>query len=113
MAYDEAVASRLRKLLGRRRHITEQQMFGGIAFLLEGKMFCGVLGSDLVLRLGEEGVARALHEPHTRPMDFTGRPMKSMIYLEAKDFESDGDLRDWIERAFLFAKSLPRKKRLS
>ena len=111
MAYDEALANRVRKVLEKRRYVAEHRMFGGIAFLLKGSMFCGVLESDVVLRLGEEGVTQALREPYTRPMDFTGRPMKSMIYLESKGVESDDRLREWIDRAFLFARLLPRKKR--
>jgi TfoX/Sxy family transcriptional regulator of competence genes len=111
MAYDEALASRVRKVLEKRRHVAEQRMFGGIAFLLHGNMFCGVLERELVLRLGEEGVAQALREPYTRPMDFTGKPMKTMIYLESKGVESDDRLREWIDRALLFARLLPRKER--
>lgn len=110
MAYDQALASRVRKVLEKRRHVAEQRMFGGIAFLLHGNMFCGVIGSDLVLRLGEEGVTRALRERHTRPMDFTGRPMKTMVYLQSKALESDDRLRKWVERAVRFARSLPRKE---
>jgi TfoX/Sxy family transcriptional regulator of competence genes len=57
-------------------------MFGGLAFLLNGNMCCGVVSDQLMLRLGESGAAEALTEPHTRLMDFTGKPMKSMVYVD-------------------------------
>ena len=82
---------------------------GGIAFLLNGNMCCGVLNSSLVLRLGEERARAALREPYTRPMDFTGKPMKSMIYLGPTGFRNDRDLKTWIERAVRFVKTLPKK----
>jgi len=82
MAYDEKLATRLRSVLKRHRGIEEKRMFGGLAFLLDGKMCCGVVGKDLVLRLGEQGTAKALGRAHTREMDFTGRPLKTMVFIE-------------------------------
>lgn len=107
MAFDEAAAQRLRRALRGRRDLTERKMFGGLAFLADGAMCCGLLGDRLVLRLGETGAAKALREPHTRPMDFTGRPMKTMIYVEPLGYETDADLRRWLRRA---AASSPRRK---
>jgi TfoX/Sxy family transcriptional regulator of competence genes len=109
VAYNEHVAERVRLLLKRRRGIEEKKMFGGIAFLLNGHMCCGVLNNSLVLRLGEECTRAALREPYTRPMDFTGKVMKSMIYLGPKGFRKDNELKSWIERAVSFARSLPKK----
>lgn len=109
MAYDEELAARVRHVLRRRRGITERKMFGGVAFMLKGNMCCGVLDDVLILRLGPELAAEALEEPHTREMDFTGRPMKSMIYVEPAGYESDEDLREWVDFAVEFAKSLPAK----
>jgi len=68
-AHDDAVADRVRRVLKRRKGISERKMFGGIAFMLIGNMVCGVNKKDLVLRLGEERAAKALTEPHTRAMD--------------------------------------------
>ena len=82
MAYDEQLAERVRKSLGRRRNITEKKMFGGLSFLQNGKMLCGVLKDLLVLRVGPEEAAKLLKKPHVRPMDFTGRPMKGFVYVE-------------------------------
>ena len=56
-------------------------MFGGLAFFFQGHMFCGVVKTQLMLRLGEAAAAAALRQPYVRPMDFTGKPMKSMNYV--------------------------------
>jgi len=109
MAYDETVAERVRQVFKRRRGVTERKMFGGIAFMLNGNMCCGVVGERLMLRLGDELAAVALEEPHTHVMDFTGRPMRSMIYVELPGFRTDGDLSQWIDRAAGFVKTLPAK----
>ena len=68
MAYDEALAERIRSAVGRRAGATEKKMFGGIAFLLDGKTFCGVVGDDLMVRVGPELHEQALGAPHARPM---------------------------------------------
>lgn len=109
MSFDEAVAQRVRSVLARRKGITERKMFGGLAFLLHGNMCCGVLQDQLVLRLGAEGVSDALREPHTRLMDFTGKPMKTMVYVAPLGFADDGQLAAWVKRALAFASSLPAK----
>ena len=109
MAYEDAVADRVRKILKRRKGISERKMFGGIAFMLNGNMVCGVIKKDLVLRLGKERAAKALSEPHTREMDFTGKAIKSMVYIDPAGYESDDQLRAWVQRAFDYAKTLPAK----
>lgn len=109
MAFSEALAQRIREALGERKGITKRKMFGGLAFLLNGNMCCGVLGDRLMLRLGESGAAKALSDPHTRPMDFTGKPMKSMIYVEPAGLFSEEALRKWVRQAVAFASSLPAK----
>jgi len=109
MAYDETVAERVREVFKRRRGVTERKMFGGIAFMLHGNMCCGVVGERLMLRLGNELAAAALDETHTHVMDFTGKPIKSMIYVEPAGFRTDGELSQWIDRAASFVKTLPAK----
>ena len=109
MAYDELVAQRVRRVLRRRRGITEKKMFGGLAFLLNGNMCCGVIDDNVVLRLGKDGAEKALKKRHTREMDFTGTPLSSMVYLRPAGYKSDDDLKDWIGRATTFCKTLPRK----
>ena len=81
MAYDEALAERTRDALTGRESVSERKMFGGLAFMVGGNMACGVIGEDLMVRLEAEDAERALSEKHTRPMDFTGRPMKGFLYV--------------------------------
>lgn len=76
MAFDEKVADRVRGSLARRRGVTEKWMFGGLAFMVHSNMCCGVLGDDLVVRVGAEAHDAALARPHTRVMDFTRKPMR-------------------------------------
>jgi TfoX/Sxy family transcriptional regulator of competence genes len=109
MAYDETLADRIRDALADRDDVREQKMFGGLAFMVSGNMCCGVIGSEAMLRLGEDAADAALDEPHTRPMDFTGRPMKNMVYVAPEGLEDDAELRRWVGRAVAFAGSLPPK----
>ena len=81
MAYDEYLAERIRKALKRRKGITEKKMFGGICLLLDGNMVGGVVNDDLMVRVGPDGYEDALKQPHARPMDFTGKPLKGMVYV--------------------------------
>lgn len=109
MAYDERLADRVRKVIARKRGVAEKKMFGGLAFLFHGKMFCGVLGTDLVARLGEER-AKAMEGKNVRPMDFTGRPMKGYLYVSPRGTKSDVDLRSWVNECMKFVSSLPEGK---
>jgi hypothetical protein len=83
-------------------------MFGGLAFLLGGHMFCGIVKDALMVRLGPEGASRALGQPHVRPMDFTGRPMKGMIFVDPEGLRGDA-LRQWVDAAVGYAGDLPPK----
>jgi len=109
MAFDEAVAKRVREALAGSPSIVEKRMFGGIAFMVRGNMCCGVIADRLMLRVGAGGYEAALSRPHAGPMDFTGRPMKGMVYVEPAGFASPGDLKAWIGKAMAFALSLPAK----
>lgn len=84
-------------------------MFGALAFLLRGNMLVGVWQSALIVRLGAEQAAAALQEPHARPFDVTGRPMKGWVVIEPDGLENDRDLARWIERAWEFVDRLPAK----
>lgn len=109
MAYDEGLATRIRELIGHRRDITEKKMFGGLAFLLNGNMACGVIGDDLMVRIVPGETESALDEPGTRRFDMTGRPMKGWIVVEADAHAEDGQLRRWVDRGVTYAASLPPK----
>ena len=110
MAYDEGLADRVRLILKRHAGFSECHMFGGVAIMVDGHMCCGVTRTDLVLRMQPDGVVEALRRPHTRPMDFTGKPMKSMIFVDAHGTDRDEALREWLETALAFVQSLPPKK---
>ena len=84
MAFDEALADRIRDVLGPRAGVTERRMFGGIAFMVAGNMAVGIVGDDLMVRLDPADAERALAEAHTRPMDFTGKPAKNMVFVDAE-----------------------------
>ena len=84
-------------------------MFGGIAFLLRGNMLCGVVDRDLMVRVGPDAYAEALARPHAREMDFTGRPMRGLLYVDAAGVRTARQLRSWLDRGLAFAGSLPAK----
>lgn len=109
MAFDGALAERIRKRLGKRTGLVEKQMFGGLAFLVRGNMCCGVHGSEMIVRLAPEDTATALKEPHTRVFDITGRPMKGWILVGSGGLAADAALGTWVERATKYAESLPPK----
>ena len=109
MAYDEALAERVREILAERLDVTERRMFGGLAFLVGGNMACGITDGDLMVRVGRDGYADAIRQPHTREMDFTGRPMTTMVYVDPEGTADDDALRVWVERAVAFAGTLPPK----
>jgi hypothetical protein len=88
--------------------VAERKMFGGLAFMLNGHMFVGIVGKDLMVRLGEPAASHALSRPHVREMDFTGRPMKGMVFVEPGGLNGPA-LRQWVTEAAAFARSLPAK----
>jgi TfoX/Sxy family transcriptional regulator of competence genes len=108
VAYDEDLADRVREVLPAGEAVTERQMFGGLAFMLDGHMFCGVVRDTLMVRLGPERADRVLGRPHVRPMDFTGRPMKGMVFVEPGGLQGTA-LRKWVGEAAEHARSLPPK----
>lgn len=108
MAYNAEIADRVLKMMVGREGLTERKMFGGIAFMLNGNMCFGVTNDDLMVRVGADGLEDALAQPHARPMDFTGRPMKGFVFVDAGAV-GDRVLRQWIQRGVTFAESLPAK----
>ena len=110
MAYNEQLAQRIRQRLGKRSGLAEKKMFGGIGFLLQGNMCCGVHGEDMIVRLDPEHTDQALSAPHTRQFDLTGRPMKGWILVEPKGLATDASLGKWIGIATKYAGTLPAKR---
>jgi TfoX/Sxy family transcriptional regulator of competence genes len=110
MVYDETVAARIRKLLVRNSHIDERKMFGGIAYLYDGKMACGVLNKDLVVRIDPASAEKLLRTPGVRPMDFTGRPLRGFLYVSPAGYRTDAALKKWVTMTLTHAASLPKKR---
>jgi TfoX/Sxy family transcriptional regulator of competence genes len=111
MPYDEHLADRVRDAIPGGTDVTERKMFGGLAFLLNGHMFAGIVGSELMVRLAHDAVHRALQRDHVREMDFTGRPMKNMIFVQPAGLRGPA-LEQWITQATDHARALPRKHRV-
>jgi hypothetical protein len=84
-------------------------MFGGVGFMVDGNMACGVHGEGLIVRLGPAQYEPAMKQPHVRVFDLTGRPMKGWIVVAPAGCAADADLRSWIEQGVAFAQTLPRK----
>ena len=84
-------------------------MFGGLCFMLQGNMSFGVVGSELMVRVGPDSYAEALALPHAREMDFTGRSMRGMVFVSERGISQDEDLENWLQRGLVFAESLPPK----
>jgi len=109
MAYDEDLADRVREVVPADGEVTERKMFGGLAFLLGGHMFAGVVGSELMVRIGAEAAERALERDHVREMDFTGRPMKNMVFVQPAGLRGPA-LGQWVTAAADYARTLAPKQ---
>jgi TfoX/Sxy family transcriptional regulator of competence genes len=102
MSYDERLAGRVRALLSTRDDVVEKKMFGGLCFMVHGAMCCGLTKSDFMVRVGAAQYHDALAQPHARPMDFTGRPLKGMVYVAPEGLRTDAALARWIRRGLEF-----------
>lgn len=108
MAYDQVLADRLRDVLAEAPAITERKMFGGLCLLEHGNMIAGVMGDDLIVRVGAEHKDAALARPGVREFDFTGRPMRGFVVVDG-EYLDDTVLADWVEAGRKYAGSLPPK----
>jgi TfoX/Sxy family transcriptional regulator of competence genes len=107
MAYDERLAERIRGVLQGRGNVTERKMFGGIAFMVDGKMAVGVLGDEIVVRTGKDRYDAALNDREARPMDFTGRPSRGMVYVSSAGVRRGPALLRWIDLGIAAAREAP------
>ena len=110
MAYDERLAERIRRVLDKHRAVTEKKMFGGVCFLVNGNMCCGVERDKLVVRVGIEPYEQLLQKRHVKPMDFTGRPLRGFIYVMPGGLKRRETLRSWLAWGLRYAGSLPAKR---
>jgi TfoX/Sxy family transcriptional regulator of competence genes len=109
VAFDGELADRVREVLADEDGVTERKMFGGLAFMVGGHMACGIVGEELMVRVGPRAYEAALAEPHVREMDFTGKPLRGMVYVGVDGIAAEDDLARWVERGHDYAASLPPK----
>jgi TfoX/Sxy family transcriptional regulator of competence genes len=109
VAYSEELAERIREVIDGLPGVVERKMFGGIAWMVNGNMACGIIGDDLMVRLDRDDAEAAQAEEHVGPMEFTGRAMRGFILVEAEGVEGDTDLGRWVDAGADFAESLPSK----
>jgi len=106
MAYSEQLAARIRASLSCFPDaFTEKKMFGGIAFLYNGKMTVGAINDDLMVRIVSAKIDTELKKEFVRPMDFTGKPMKEFVFVDLKSLKNEEDLQYWIELGIEHAKN--------
>lgn len=112
MAFDEDLAERVRESLAADvvERVSERKMFGGLAFMLDGNMFVGIVGDELMVRLGPEAADAALERPHVRIMDFTGRPSKGTVFVGPGALGGE-ELTGWVADALDFVATLPPKEK--
>jgi TfoX/Sxy family transcriptional regulator of competence genes len=109
VSYDENLAARIRGVLAKRTDVVEKKMFGGLCFMVNGAMCCGLTKTDFMVRVGPDQYDDALAQSHARPMDFTGRPLAGMVYVAPEGTRSAATLAKWIARGVSFVSSLPPK----
>ena len=107
MSYDERTADRMRAVLARRRDVVERKMFGGLTFMVNGAMCCGVTAEAIVVRVGPSAYESALAEPHARPMTFKGRSLAGMVYVDPPGYRTARQLARWVQRGVEFVTAKP------
>lgn len=110
MNYDPEVAERVRQVLADQAGVVEKKMVGGgLSFLVNGNMCCGVHGQALMVRVGADGRQQALGEPHVGPMLLGGRALSGFVSVEPAGFAADDALARWVQRGLGVAAGLPAK----
>lgn len=112
MPFDETLGQRLRVAMEAectQDALTEKRMFGGLAMMVNGNMACGIVGYNLMVRVGPEAHEECSALPHAAPMDFTGRPMKGYVYVYPEGIATGRELKAWVKRGVAFARTLPKK----
>ena len=107
MSYDKGIAARIRAHFADIDGVVEQQMMGALCFMVQGHMCCGVTGDHLMIRVGFDGYADALAEPHVVPLAMAGRTPRGFVLVSPKGVESEADMTKWIARGRAFVRTLP------
>ncbi len=110
MAYDEGLAERLNDYFEGRTDVEVKKMFGGLCFMVSNHMCCGIIGDNLMARVGPDNYTECLSKKHVKKMDFTGKAMKGMVYVDPEGISEDSDLEYWAGICEEFVISLPPKK---
>lgn len=108
MVYNVKLAERIRSELHGIPFV-EKKMFGGVGYMLNGNLACGVNKDDLIVRVNPTKHTTLLKKPHVRPFDMTGRPMKGWVVVEADGIKTEKQLNTWIKEGVEFALTLPPK----
>ena len=112
MAYDEELADRIRELLAGERGVTEQKMFGGLAFLIWGNMAVAASGEGgALVRVDAERSDEIVASSKARPMEMRGRQMAGWLRVASEDLRTKRQLERWVTFGATYAHSLPPKKR--
>lgn len=110
MAYDEAAAGRVRKLLSGQSDVFEQKLMGGLCFMVNGHMCCAISGrGGLLVRVGPDAHPSILSEPHAGPMEMRGRIMTGYVRVAPEGYQTDAGLKMWLTRGVDFVVTLPRR----
>ncbi len=109
MAYSEKLSKRIEDILKPHDGITKKKMFGGICFLHYGNMLCGINEDKLMARVGPDKYEDCLEYTYCTEMNFTGKPMKGMVYVSEQGIKSKESLNKWINLCMKFVGSLPKK----
>ncbi len=113
MAYNGRLAERIRDYLNHRKGLEEKRMFGGLCFMLNGHMCCGIEKDRLMVRVLPDRYDMLLKKPHARKMDFTGKPLKGFLFISEAGYRTPSGLASWLDEAVECAKAkLPKKKRI-
>ncbi len=109
MAFDEALAERIREVLVGEPGLTGKRMFGGYAYFLDGNMCAGLERDRLITRVPADQYQAALAEPNVSPFPKPDRPMKNWVAVEAGGITEDDELARWVQSGVGVARSLPPK----
>jgi TfoX/Sxy family transcriptional regulator of competence genes len=110
MAYDEDLANRIRELIAGEPDVTEQRMFGGLAFLIGGNMSVAASGQGgLIVRVDPEDTDALVAKPHA-PFEMRGRAMQGWLRVDAEGLRTKRQLEPWVRRGVAYSRSLPPKR---
>ncbi|GAC1317145.1 MAG: TfoX/Sxy family protein [Thermoleophilaceae bacterium] len=111
MAYDEELADRLREIVLTEDGVSERQMFGGLAFLINGNMAVSASGQGgLLLRVDPDETGALLEQPHAQLFEMRGRSMQGWLRVDAEGLGTKRDLERWVAHGVAYARSLPPKR---